>query len=283
MVAHPRFRDWLSERPDAFDALILDIDGVLVRGREPMPGSAALLALVRGQGVPFVLLTNDGSRSPEEKSRFLAEVGIRVDPAEIVSSSDGLVEVAQSRELSGTLFFVMGNLGDPCYAEGAGLRATRELRELGSCRGVIVGEKNYDWEPTFNAVINCLIQHPDRLLIVANPDEFYPTHGGEIRIAAGGKARFIQRVVQSYGVSFEPIYLGKPYTPIYEHAHGVLEKTAGKRVPHARVLTLGDSLVSDVRGAHDFGYRSALVLTGVTTQEMLEACSIEPDAVFEAL
>ena len=52
--------------------------------------------------------------------------------------------------------------------------------------------------------------------------------------------------------------------------------------PH-RVLMLGDSLVADVRGARGFGYRAALMLTGVTPMESLGRGGIQPDMVFERL
>ncbi len=67
-------------------------------------------------------------------------------------------------------FFIMGNLGNPCFAQKAGLHTTRDLSQIHRCQGIIVGEKGYDWETTINAVVNFFIQKPDALLIVPNPD-----------------------------------------------------------------------------------------------------------------
>lgn len=183
------------------------------------------------------------------------------------------------RGLKGKRFFVVGDLGKPNYAARAGMRVTRSLAVLPDCVGVIVGESHYDWEPVINGVVNYFIRHPGRLLIVPNPDEYYPSRRG-VRIAVGGTARFIQRVLSAYGEDVAPIYLGKPYRPIFEHNHSLMERRLGRRLSKRRVLMLGDSIASDVGGAAEFGYRSALLLTGVTTEDGLRRSRLKPDLVF---
>ncbi len=181
-------------------------------------------------------------------------------------------------------FFIMGNLGNPCFAQKAGLHTTRDLSQIHRCQGIIVGEKGYDWETTINAVVNFFIQKPDALLIVPNPDAYYPGKSpGHICIGAGGVARFIVRVLKTYGISVSPIYLGKPFSPIFQKTHAQLEAFYDRPVLRNRVLMAGDFIRSDVQGALDFGYCSALVLTGVTTLDMLERSAVRPDLVFETL
>lgn len=286
-----RFSTWLDTHPDAIDALVLDVDGVLLLVKEATPGSREFLARLRADGLPFLLLTNDGDHSPQEKARTLKACGLDIQEEEIVSCSHGLAAVAAEHGAGGAPFFVMGNLGTPCYAEAAGLRTTRELDALSNgrgegeplCRGVIVGEDNYDWEPVLNAVVNFFIRNPQAPLITPNPDEYYPDGRGGIRLAGGSVARMIQRALAAYGCPVAPLYLGKPHRPIFRFAHRRLETVAGRGIDRRRVLMIGDNLDSDVAGAQAFGYQTAIVLTGITTPAMLGRARLKPDWVWRGL
>jgi len=228
-------------------------------------------------------LTNDACHSPAEKSASLRKIGIPVDQKDIVSSGDTLSDFVVGCGLSHHLFFVMGALGDPCYALKAGLQVTRQLEELSRCRGVIVGEGRYDWEAVFNAVVNFFMAKPKAMLITPNPDEYFPMNSGRIRIGPGAVARFVQRVLATYGLPVEPLYLGKPYLPIFERNHLILEQKLGRKVDRDRVWMVGDFIESDIRGARYFGYRSALLLTGLTSRQSLDRSALQPDLVFELL
>lgn len=274
------FREWLDTHWNELDALVLDVDGVLLLTKRATPGSRELLARLRAEKRPFVLLTNDGDHSPQEKARILQASGLDIQAGQIVSCAHGLAAVTRERRLRGERFFVMGDLGNPCYAEAAGLRTTRRPEELPRCRGVIVGESHYDWEPTLNAVVNYFIRQPQALLICPNPDEYYPDGRGGIRLAAGSVSRLIQRALTAYGRPKPPLYLGKPHKPIFQTAHRRLEQIAGCGVAKNRVLMIGDNLDADVAGASAFGYRTAIVLTGITTPEMLADAPLKPDWVW---
>ncbi len=277
------FFEWFNNHLDELDALVFDIDGVWVLDGRLMPGSLELLTGLRQKKVPFSLLTNDANHSTEEKSRSLRQCGLDISPEEIISCGDGLVEFVSKHRLKNQRFFAMGDLGSPCFGEKAGLRITRDLDRLSSCHGVLVGEDNYDWETVINHVVNYFIDSPHRPLVVPNPDEFYPKLSGKIQIAAGGVGRFIQRVLAAYGVKIEPVYLGKPHSPIFEHSHHQLERRSGRDIDRGRVLMIGDHLASDILGANRFGYRSALLLSGLTHQDHVEKSRTKPELLFRGL
>jgi HAD superfamily hydrolase (TIGR01450 family) len=283
------FLDWMQGAGDRLAGVYLDVDGTLERGGVALPRAAETLDWMRSAGIPFVLLTNDGNHSPEEKAHSLVQVGLRVEPADIVSCSDAIVDYTREQGLAGRKVFVMGDLGAPCYAARAGLEPVRKIAELAECAGVIVGEQNYDWEPAFNAVINYFIRNPDRFLIVPNPDMYWPGKRGEIRIGAGGKARFIKLVLAEYGVELDPLFLGKPNPAIYRRAfnHLVGRGVIAANTPAAALWGVGDSLRSDVTGANRMGHRSALLLTGITPRRQWESLPAGdercPTLVFEGL
>jgi HAD superfamily hydrolase (TIGR01450 family) len=275
------FIPWLEEHRGELDALALDIDGVLLVGRELNPGARELLAILRRQGMPVSLLTNDANNSIAQKLGHLRDHGLRFHPEEVTSSGHALAEVVAEHRLQGELFFVLGRLGR--YAQLAGLRVTRSLQRLPACRGVIVGEEEYDWESTLNGVSNYFVCRPEGLLIVPNPDPYFPIPGGGIQIAAGGVARLLEFVLGEYGLKKDALFLGKPNEPIFRCHHHMLQRRLGRRVDRSRVMLLGDSLRGDIAGAQRFGYRNALLLTGVTTPARLAQSPIRPELVFRAL
>ena len=171
--------DWWRDNHARFAALCFDIDGTLVRGGKPLAGTLRLFESLRVDKTPFILLTNDGNHSIEEKRAALLKAGLEVSTGEIVSCGHALAPLSKARNLTGRKFFVMGDLGN--YAEQAGLVPVCEIDAIDDCDGVIVGESNYDWEPTFNAVVNYFIRNPEGMLITPNPDTYWPdNHDGNL-------------------------------------------------------------------------------------------------------
>ena len=273
-----RLLDWLHEGSGNYSGLLFDIDGTLVRGGGALSGAAELLDWLAAKGVPHLLVTNDANHSHEEKSEALSRAGLELSPEWIVSAGDVVATAASEHRLAGRTVFVMGSLGKPDYAEKAGISVTRELARLDECAGVIVGEENYDWQSTFNAVINFFIKHPTAPFIVPNPDIYWPSEGGGIAIGAGGKAGFIVSVLEDYGVHIRPEYLGKPHGAIFESARSRISELCGAgEVPSERIIMVGDSLKGDIRGANRAGFFSVLVLTGITVEAQLERSFGNPD------
>ncbi|QSH41124.1 HAD hydrolase-like protein [Lentisphaerota bacterium ZTH] len=281
------FYSWWEKNRKNIQALLFDIDGTLVSGLNLLAGADRLLAELRAQNFPFFLLTNDGNHSTLEKSGLMAKAGLHVAPDEIVSCSMALDEFTEVNNLKGRMFFVMGDLGKPCYAEWAGLEVCRDLEQIYECDGILIGEGLYNWYDNIQAAFNFLLRYPDRPLIVPNPDGFWPKgKNGEFGIGAGGKARFICSLLAEAGKNVSPVYLGKPYSHIYLYTLHLLKKRFGiQELPEKDVMMLGDSLHSDILGANMLGIKSGLMLTGITTAEQADEASgnYRPDFVFNAL
>jgi HAD superfamily hydrolase (TIGR01450 family) len=267
----PYLLDWLRASQGEFEGYLFDVDGTLVIGDVAIPGAKELLTWLAEVGLPFLLVTNDANHSHEEKARVLERCGIRVRSDSILSAGDVIAKAAVERSLVGRLMFVMGNLGSPDYATEAGIEVTRELERIEECCGVIVGEEDYDWQSTFNSVVNFFVRHPDMPFIVPNPDIYWSDGERGIAIAAGGKARFIASVLEEYGIPVQPEYLGKPHRAVFEFAQARLGQLRGTAcTAPERILLVGDSLKSDIRGANRAGFTSALVRTGVTVLRQLD-------------
>lgn len=288
MKIESNFRKWWGKNSGSYKAILFDVDGTIISGRHALPGAVELLQELRNSQFPFCLLTNDGNHSAEEKSEIMHNRGLDVTPEDIVSCGHALTPLASEKNYKGKKFFAMGELGVPDFAEKAGIITVREPKKIKSCMGVIVGEGKYNWQENINAVINYYINTENRLMIVPNPDSYWPNgDDGEIGIGAGGKARFVCTILKEYGINIKPNYLGKPYKPVYRCALSMLKERFGLHgnIKNREILMLGDSLLSDIRGARRAGYSSGLVLTGITNKNHIEKAKpyCKPDFIFNKL
>ena len=279
----PSLLAWLRTRPAPPEAVLLDIDGVLIIGGRAVPGAVPLLEWLRAQAVPVALLTNNARLSAAQHVAALAGVGLGFAAGEVVSCGHVLAGLLPGLGLSGRGVFVMGELGCPDYVEEAGARAVRDPQAMESCLAVVVGEGLYDYQAALNAVLNLLLARPALPFLVPNPDLFFPQPGGRLRIGPGGVAACLLLLLRERGLDIEPRFLGKPHPSIYRLAFDRLEARLGRRIEPARALVIGDSLASDVAGGGRFGCPTALVLTGLTPPAAIAAAPVRPDVVFEAL
>lgn len=287
-IIKDRFLKWWKRNNKNYKALLFDIDGTLIAGKNPVSGVPDLLSWLRKYKFPFFLLTNDGNHSTEEKSSILQKAGLNIDSSEIVSCGMALVPFVKRNNLSGMKFFVMGDLGKPDFAEKAGLKVIRDTKKIEDCKGVIVGEGIYDWQSNISAVLNYFIKYPGRLFLVPNPDSYWPDgKNGEIGIGAGGKARFMCIILDEYGIKLNPVYFGKPYPAIFQYTYQLLKQRFdfANKLPKNKVLVLGDSLISDIKGAKNFGFSSALTLTGITNTYHVKNINkkLKPDFIFQSI
>lgn len=281
------FMKWWEKNSHDHSALLFDIDGTVLAGKKALPGALDMFNWLRSNKFPFYMLTNDGNHSLQEKSSFLKRAGLEIEFDEIVSCSSAIKEFVEDNSLRGFTAFVMGDLGKPDYAEEAGLKVTRDTRKIEECSLVIVGEGEYDWYSNINSVLNFLVRHPDRTLLVPNPDTYWPDGRGGFGIGAGGKARFIKSIMDEMHIPVKINYLGKPYKAIFEFTHHLLKKRFNMPDSEGgkRIIMFGDNLQADILGANTAGFTSALMLTGVTNekQALLAEKELRPDLIFRQL
>jgi HAD superfamily hydrolase (TIGR01450 family) len=288
MEKHRSFIKWLTKNSYQYEAIFFDIDGTLVVGGKELRGAKKLLETLEKNNFPYLLLTNDANHSVEEKSRILAEAGLHVPARKFVSCGMALKIFVEKNNCGGQKFFVMGDLGKPCFAKIAGLKVERDPSKILSCNGVVVGEGIYDWQKVFFAVVNFFMKKPEAHLLVPNPDSYWPNgNKGGIGIGAGGKARFLCTILKENGINIRPQYFGKPFKMIYDFAMIKLKELYPneERFKRSKILMLGDSLKSDIKGGNKFGFQSALILTGISKMSHLKKLdkSLTPDMVFDKL
>jgi HAD superfamily hydrolase (TIGR01457 family) len=248
---------------DPYDAILLDLDGVLYRWPEPIPGSSEAVERLRAAGKGVAFVTNNSSRTPEQVVERLASVGVRAEPGEIVTSA--LATAALLRERCVASAFVIGEDGLRTALTAAGVRLVEGSDDA---EAVVIGfDRGVDYAKLRDASV---LVEAGAALIASNPDPSFPAPGGEAWPGAGA---LLAAVETTTGVRAEVV--GKPEAPLLRRA---LDQAGG-----GRPLLVGDRLDTDIAGAVRLGWDAALVLTGSSTEEEVAGSPWAPTFVVDAL
>ena len=242
--------------------LLTDMDGVLWRGQEPMPGLMDFFKFLREHSIRFVCATNNSSTTPEKIAARLQAFGTDVSPDEIVTSSIATADYLATMLPDGAKVYVIG-------MEGVRAALIDRGFEIGEDRAqaVVVG---IDWNMTYNQLKRAsLLVRAGAKFVGTNSDATFPSPEGIIP----GAGSILAAIETATGV--RPIVIGKPEPVLYQMAM----KRMGARIEDT--VALGDRLETDILGAVRIGLKSILVLSGVTTREQLAASDYQPDWVFE--
>jgi 4-nitrophenyl phosphatase len=246
-------------------AVVMDMDGVLWRGDEALPGLQAWFDFLRERRLPFALATNNSSKSPDAYVAKLARMGVNhVPESSIITSGTATAVYMQARYPAGVPVHVLGGSGLKQVIAAAGY----PLVEAGA-RVVVAG---IDFELTYEKLKRaalCIRAGAD--FIGTNPDVTYPSPEGLVPGAGS--------VIAALAAASErqPVIIGKPNAPIFEGALALLGTSAD------HTLMIGDRLSTDISGAQVVGLWTALVLTGVSTREEAGSLPKPPDGVYDDL
>jgi HAD superfamily hydrolase (TIGR01450 family) len=263
-----------------FDGLLIDLDGVVWIGREPVPGSVEALRALLEAGKRIVFVTNNPGRLPEAYAGRLRELGVEVGPEQIVTAGVVAARLAgEAAAAAGGTAFVVGAepLKEMVAAAGARLLEGEEAQEADVV--VVSGHKGFDYAELKTAKFAL-----DRgaQLFATSHDPTMPFPGGElpgtgavlaaIEVASGKKATIA----------------GKPERHLFEMAIEAIRgsfRTDGvqKEPRDGRLAMIGDRISSDIDGGRAAGLETILVLSGTTSRAEAEAAEPGPDHVLDDL
>jgi 4-nitrophenyl phosphatase len=248
-----------------FNALLLDMDGVLYRGKLPLPGVGELLALCHERGISYACVTNNATLTPAQFEAKLAGMGIAMPAARIVTSPIATRRYLEGEAPRGTPIYCVGMAGLRQALFGDGYFVEDDERP----QYVVVG---MDFEVTYRQLRRaCLHIRAGARFIGTNPDTTFPAEDGIVP-GCGALLALLRA-----GAETEPFVIGKPGPTMFHAAVSLLGADP------ARTLTVGDRLDTDIAGSIAAGLASVLVFTGVTTPAALMASPVRPDAVFDDL
>lgn len=249
---------------DRYDAFLFDLDGVLYRGSDAVPGAPKALGRLRSLGKRIAFVTNNSGRTPATVATRLREVGVTADAQEVETSALTTASLLASRGVDSA--FVIGEEGIRTALTEAGVAVVDHEPER--VAAVVVGwDRGADYAALRTASL--LVQR-GAALVATNPDASFPAEDGTRWPGAGALLAVIETTT---GVRGEVV--GKPNPPLLLAA---LDRAGG-----GRPLVIGDRLDTDIAGAAACGWDSLLVLTGISTREEAERGPITPTYVGDDL
>jgi HAD superfamily hydrolase (TIGR01450 family) len=265
---------------DQFDGLLIDLDGVVWIGREPVPGSAEALAALLAAGKQLVFVTNNPARPPERYAERLRSMGVEVGAERIVTAGMVAARLAGAAAGPGGSAFVIGEATLKEMVAAAGAELLED--EAGSEAGVVVvsGHRGFDYAELLTAK---RALDGGAALVATSQDPTMPMPGGEWP----GTGSILAAVETASGRRAE--IAGKPERHLFEIALDVLapgsraDDVDEERRDFGRMAMVGDRISSDIDGGRAAGLATVLVLSGTTGRAEAEAADPGPDHLLENL
>ena len=232
---------------DSYRALVVDLDGVVYRGPQPIQPAVDALAAVSAADLKVAFATNNASRSPQEVAEHLRSFGLDVQPADVFTSS-----LAGAHHLSTLL--PKGARVLPVGGEGVGIALREKGFEIAESADDAPAAVLQGYGPNVTAArlgeAAYAIERGAKW-VATNTDRTLPTDRG----VAPGNGTLVEAVAVATGV--QPEVVGKPGPLLYTMAASTLQ------IPTAQTLGVGDRLDTDIAGASAAGMDSLFVLSGV--------------------
>jgi HAD superfamily hydrolase (TIGR01450 family) len=261
--------------------LLVDLDGVVYRGAEPVPGVAAVLADRVAGGDRVVYVTNNSMHHRADYVVRLTAMGAPVSADTVVSSSRAaaLHIVRQEPAIRRAMAFGASGLErelrdvglEVVTAAGAATAMTRDgsdgVAAAGAPDAVVVGLDPALTYLRLAAAADCI--RAGARFIATNRDPVYPTERG-LRPGAGSVVAALEATT---GV--RPLTIGKPEPHLFTIALAAVDATP------AEAVVIGDGPTTDIAGARAIGARSILMLTGITSRAAADALdeATRPDTI----
>jgi len=258
MSALPPITDHFAPLARGYDVVLSDVWGVVHNGATATPEACIALERFRAQGGTVVLITNAPRPGEVVMLKTLDRFGVpRAAYDGIVSSGD--VTYALIAERAGKRVFHIGPERDLGIFEGLDAPvAPLERADYAVCTGLT--DDTAETPENYRELI-ARMRARGLTLICANPD-IVVERGDALVYCAGAIADLYAEA------GGEVINAGKPYLPIYQQALAIAEKARGQTVDRGRMLAIGDSVRTDLKGAAAFGIDCLFVTAGIHAEEL---------------
>ena len=265
-----RFAERLRDLVGEVDVVLSDIWGVVHNGIEAFPEACEALHLFRKQGGTVILITN-APRPADSVQRQLRKFDVADDTYDAIVSSGDLTRHFVADHPGRKVFWLGPERDNSIYRGLDPVLAPLEQADYIVCTGLIDDETESaeDYRPM-------MLQARERKLplICANPD-IVVERGDRLIYCAGAVAELYREL------GGEVIFYGKPHRPIYERAMELATERLGRAVEPSRVLAIGDSVRTDLTGAHGFGIDCLFVTRGIHAEDFDGIDQLDPASVKE--
>jgi HAD superfamily hydrolase (TIGR01459 family) len=265
-----RFVERLRDVIDGVDVLLSDIWGVVHNGLEAFPEACEALHTFRSRGGTVILITN-APRPADSVQRQLRKLAVADETYDAIVSSGDLTRHYVADHPGRKMFWLGPERDSSIYRGLDAVPAPLEDADYIVCTGLFDDET----ESAENYRDMMLKARERRLtLICANPD-IVVERGDRLIYCAGAIAELYREL------GGDVIFYGKPYPPIYERAMALAAEQRGRAVDRSRVLAIGDSVRTDLTGAHGFGIDCLFVTRGIHSEDFEGVDQLDPASVKE--
>jgi HAD superfamily hydrolase (TIGR01459 family) len=257
LIATPSITERFSALAVQYDAVLSDVWGVIHNGVAATATACDALIRFRQQGGTVILITN-APRPGEVVLRFLDKLAVPRDAYDGIVSSGDVTRAVMARRPDKAVFHIGPERDLPIF-DGLGLRfVALEQADYVVCTGLANDE--VETPESYRDMLNA-VRSRGLFMLCGNPD-LVVERGDKLIYCAGALADLYAEL------GGEVLYAGKPHRPIYDLA---LERIAGLRggtpaLP--RVLAIGDSVRTDLKGASDRGIDCLFVTAGIHAEEL---------------
>ena len=265
-----RFVERLRDLGDGVDVVLSDIWGVVHNGLVAFPEACEALHAFRQQGGTVILITN-APRPADSVQRQLRKLSVADDIYDAIVSSGDLTRHFVA-DHPGRKMFWIGPERDSSIHRGLDpVLAPLEQADYIVCTGLFDDET--ETAEDYRAMMTQARQR-QLPLICANPD-IVVERGDRLVYCAGAIAELYREL------GGEAIFYGKPHRPIYERALALAGERQGHAIELNRVLAIGDSVRTDLAGAHGFGIDCLFVTRGIHAEDFEGIDQLDPASVKE--
>jgi HAD superfamily hydrolase (TIGR01459 family) len=265
-----RFVERLRDLADGVEVILSDIWGVVHNGLESFPEACEALHSYRKNGGTVILITN-APRPADSVQRQLQKLGVINDTYDAIVSSGDLTRHYVA-DHPGRKVFWLGPERDSSIYRGLDLQLSPLAQaDYIVCTGLLDDETESaeDYRPMMREALARKLT-----LICANPD-IVVERGDRLIYCAGAIAELYREL------GGEVIFYGKPHRPIYERAIQLAAEHGGHDIKLDRVLAIGDSVRTDLAGAHGFGIDCLFVTRGIHSEEFEGIDQLDPGSIKE--
>ncbi|WP_432798602.1 HAD-IIA family hydrolase [Poriferisphaera sp. WC338] len=242
---------------------LLDMDGVIYRGTELIPGADGFIHHLLEHEIPFLFLTNNSQRTRRDVATKLRHFGIDVGEQHIFTCAMATARFLQNQKPNGTAY-VIGDAGLTTALHRNGYAIVDKNPDY-----VVVGETRMFTFEMLEAATNMILSGAK--LIATNLDPNCPTQSGS-RPGCGAVVALLEKAT-----GIQAFSLGKPSPIMMRAARKELGLSADQTV------MVGDTMSTDILGGLQLGYKTVLVLSGSTTKNDLTQYAYQPDLIIPSI
>lgn len=250
-------------KPKPYKGYLIDLDGTMYRGSEKIPAASRFVKKLADQGIPYLFVTNNSSRTPAQVAEKLVSMDIPATEAHVFTTSMATAHYIHA-EYGQAKVYMIGEEGLEQALNDRGLTLTDENADA-----VVIG---LDREITYEKLAKaCLNVRSGAAFLSTNGDVAIPTERGLLP----GNGSLTSVVQVSTGTA--PLFIGKPESIIVNQALEVLGTSKEETV------MVGDNYETDIMAGINAGMDTLMVHTGVTPKSALPDKPVQPTYSFDTL